>query len=72
MDGALKAVFFELRQSDELQGVGMGGFQDDGWCNTRLLRFPPAEGAQTPAIAGLEPRKAVLWQGRDQVIAPCF
>lgn len=69
MHRALVAVFFKLRQGHELERIRTGRFKDDRKSHSGLQCFPPAKRAPAPAVARLQAGKAVLRQGRAQVIA---
>ena len=58
-----------MRQIDDGEGLVVRGFQHDRRCDTHLPRFFPARRAQTPFVAGFEPRKLKFRSRRDQVIA---
>ena len=46
----------------------MGAGQNHWRRNARCQRFFPAQGAQAPAVIGLEARKPMLGPGRDEVV----
>jgi hypothetical protein len=64
-DGVLNEEF----EGNNLEGVLVGGFENDGAGGSRLLDLEPAGGADTPAISGFEAGEAELWHGCAEVIA---
>ena len=56
-------------ERDNLEGGLVGRFEDDGAGGSSLLDLEPASSADTPAVAGLEAREAVLGHGRAEVVA---
>jgi hypothetical protein len=64
-DGVLNEEF----EGNDLEGVLVGSFEDDGAGGSRLLDLEPAGGADTPAISGFEAGEAELWHGCAEVIA---
>ena len=59
-------------EGDNLEGGLVGRFQDDGAGGSSLLDLEPAGSADTPAVAGLEAREAVLRHGSAEVVAKSF
>ncbi len=53
-------------EGNDLEGVLVGGFQDDGAGCPRLLDLEPTSGADTPPVARLEAGEPVLgvWSGK--------
>jgi hypothetical protein len=66
------SVLDEQLEGNDLEGVLVGGFEDDGACGTSLLNLKPAGGTDTPAISGFETSKAELWHGSAEVVAEGF
>ena len=62
-------VLDEELEGDDLEGVLVGGFEDDGAGCSGLLDLEPAGGAEAPAVAGLEAVEAVLRHGGGEVVA---
>jgi hypothetical protein len=56
-------------EGNDLEGVLVGGFEDDGACGSGLLDLKPAGGTDTPAISGFEASEAELRHGGAEVIA---
>jgi hypothetical protein len=56
-------------KGDDLEGVLVGGFEDDGAGCSGLLDLEPAGGADAPAVAGFEAGKAVLRHGGGEIVA---
>jgi hypothetical protein len=59
-----------LLQRDEFKGFGVRAFQHHRRGHAGFKGFLPAAGAQAPAVAGFEARKAVFGARGDQVVAP--
>ena len=59
----------QVFEADEFERAVVGAFQDDRWGQIGLQSLPPAQGADAPAVAGLESGKAPLGLGCDEVIA---
>jgi hypothetical protein len=66
------SVLDEQLEGNDLEGVLVGGFEDDGACGASLLNLKPAGGANTPAISGFESSEAELRHGGAEVVAECF
>jgi hypothetical protein len=66
------SVLDEQLEGNDLEGVLMGGFEDDGACGASLLNLKPAGGADTPAISGFEASEAELRHGGAEVVAESF
>jgi hypothetical protein len=64
-DGVLNEEF----EGNNLEGVLVGGFEDDGACGSGLLDLKPAGGTDTPAISGFEASKSELRHGGAEVVA---
>jgi hypothetical protein len=64
-DGVLNQ---ELERYD-LEGVFVGGFEDDGAGGSYLLDLQPAGSTDAPAVAGFEAGKAELRHGSAEVVA---
>ena len=56
-------------EGDDLQGVLMGGFEDDLAGGSGLLDLQPASGADAPTVAGLEAGKAPVRVRGAEIIA---
>jgi hypothetical protein len=63
------SVLNEELEGNDLEGVLVGGFENDGAGGTGLLDLKPAGGADTPAISGFEAGKSELWHGGAEVVA---
>src|SRR5258708_33488636 len=59
----------EELEGNDLEGVLVGGFEDDGAGCSGLLDLQPAGGADAPAVARLEAGEAELGHGRGEVVA---
>ena len=59
----------EIIEVDEFQRGDVGGFKVDGWRDTGIEGFLPAQHTQAPLVAGLEAGEVIFWVRRDQVIA---
>jgi hypothetical protein len=57
----------ELERYD-LEGVFVGGFEDDGAGGSGLLDLQPAGGTDAPAVAGFEAGEAELRHGSAEVV----
>jgi hypothetical protein len=64
-DGVLE----EDIEGDDIEGVLVGGFEDDGAGSAGALDLEPSGGADAPAVACLEAGKAVLGHGRGEIVA---
>jgi hypothetical protein len=62
-------VLDENLEGNDLEGVLVGGLEDDGTSGSGLLDLEPARGTDAPAVARFEAGKAVLWHGRDEIVA---
>jgi len=67
-DGVLDEKF----EGDDLKGIFVGGFEEDGAGCSCLLDLKPASGADAPSIAGLKSGKAVLRHRGGEVVAKGF
>ena len=56
-------------EGNDLQRVLVGGLKDDRTGRSGLLHLQPARGTDAPAVAGLEPRKAILRERRGKIVA---
>jgi hypothetical protein len=65
-------VLDEELEGDNLEGVLVGGFEDDGAGGSGLLDLEPAGGADTPAISGFEAGKSELRHRGAEVVAQGF
>ena len=65
-------VLDEELEGDDLEGVLVGGFEDDGAGCSGLLDLQPAGGADAPAVAGFEAGEAVLGHGGGEIVAEGF
>ena len=59
-------VLDEELEGDDLEGVLVGGFEDDGAGGSGLLYLEPARGADAPAIAGFEAGKPYCGMGVER------
>ncbi len=59
----------QLLKRDEIECALVRGFQNNGGRHTRIKRFSPAHGAQTPAVIGFQSVKAVFGACGHQIIA---
>jgi hypothetical protein len=64
-DGVLDEEF----ERNNLEGVLVGGFKDDGAGSACLLNLKPACGTDTPAVTGFESSEAVMRHGGAEVVA---
>ena len=55
-----------------LEGVLVGGFEDDGAGGAGLADLEPAGGADAPAVAGFEAGEAEVRHGGGEVVAEAF
>ncbi len=62
-------VLDEKLEGDDLEGVLVGGFEDDRAGSTGLLDLQPSGSTDAPAVAGFETGKAKLRHGRAEVVA---
>jgi hypothetical protein len=62
-------VLLERSERNDLEGTFMGGRQHDERGRAILVRPQPVQRGYAPAVAGHEPREAVLRHRGDQVIA---
>ena len=62
-------VLDQKLERNDLEGVFVGCFEDDGARSAGLLDLEPARCTEAPAVAGFQARKAVLRHGRAQVVA---
>lgn len=62
-------VLNEKLKWDDLEGVLVGGFENDWTSGAGLLDLEPAGGADAPAVARLEAGEAELGHGSDEVVA---
>jgi hypothetical protein len=65
-------VLDEKLKGNNLEGVLVGGFQDDGAGCTSLLNLKPARSTEAPAVTGFEACEAVLRYGSAEVVAKGF
>jgi hypothetical protein len=63
------SVLDKQLEGNDLEGVLVSGFEDDGACGASLLNLKPAGGADTPAISRLEASEAELRHGGAEVVA---
>ena len=61
-------VWLQHGQVDHLQRSGIGGGQYHRWSHPGIVGLEPTLRDHAPAIAGLQTRKAILGNWRDQVI----
>jgi hypothetical protein len=66
------SVLDQQLEGNDLEGVLVGGFEDDGACGASLLDLKPAGGADTPAISRFEAGKSELRHGSAEVVAEGF
>lgn len=64
-----RGVRLEVFEGDELEGVDVGGFENDWWSEIRFEGFGPAGNAEAPAIAGIEPGKLVFGDRGGEIVA---
>ncbi len=67
--GGDDSVLNEELEGDDLEGVLVGGFEDDGAGGSGLLDLQPAGGADAPAVSGFEAGEAVLGHGGGEIVA---
>jgi hypothetical protein len=67
-DGELDEEF----EWDDLEGVFVGGFEDDGAGCSGLLDLQPTGGTDAPAVAWFEAGEAVLGHGGGEIVAEGF
>jgi hypothetical protein len=65
-------VLDEELEGNDLEGVLVSGFEDDGAGSASLLNLKPAGGADTPAVSGFEASEAELRHGGAEVVAEGF
>src|SRR5262249_25400908 len=70
--GKIDGVALQVLKRDDLERRLMGRCENDTRCAACLQRLAPARGAQAPAVAGLEPRKAKVELRRRQIVAARF
>ena len=61
-------MWLQHGQVDHLQRSGIGGGQYHRWSHPGIVGLEPTLRNHAPAIAGLQTRKAILGNWRDQVI----
>jgi len=66
------SVLDKKLEGDNLEGVLVSGFEDDGAGRSRLLDLQPASGTDAPAVAGFETGEAELRHGSAEIIAQGF
>ena len=66
------SVLDKQLEGNDLEGVLVGRFEDDGACGASLLNLKPAGGADTPTISGFEASEAELRHRRAEVVAEGF
>jgi hypothetical protein len=59
-------------EGNNLEGIFVGGFEDDGASSAGLLDLEPARGTDTPAVSGFEAGEAKLRHGSAEIIAEGF
>jgi hypothetical protein len=59
-------------EGDNLEGIFVGGFEDDGASSAGLLDLEPARGTDTPAVSGFEAGEAKLRHGSAEIVAEGF
>ena len=59
-------------EGDDLEGVLVGGFEDDRARSARLLDLQPASSTHTPAVTRLQARETVLQHRGGEVVAKSF
>ena len=57
---------------DDLEGVFVGGFEDDRAGGSSLLNLQPAGGTDAPAVAGFEAGETELGHGGAEIVAEGF
>ena len=62
-------VLDEKFKGNDLQGVLVSGFEDDGTSGSCLLDLEPASRTDAPAIAGLEAGETELRHGGAEIVA---
>jgi hypothetical protein len=62
-------VLNEEFEGNDLQGVLVGGFEDDGAGSAGLLNLKPARRADAPAVAWLQTSEAELRHGGAEIVA---
>jgi hypothetical protein len=67
-DGVLDQKF----ERNDLEGVFVGGFEDDWAGGSGLLDLQPASGTDAPAVAGFEAGETELGHGGAEVVAEGF
>jgi hypothetical protein len=66
------SVLNEQLEGNDLEGVLVGGFENNGACGASLLNLKPAGGADTPAISRFETGEAELRHGGAEIVAEGF
>src|SRR6202044_4275053 len=62
----------EELEGNDLEGVLVGGFEDDGAGCSGLLDLQPTGGADAPAVSWFEAGEAVLGHGGREIVAEGF
>jgi hypothetical protein len=62
-------VLDQKLEGNDLEGVFVGGFEDDRAGGSGTLDIEPAGGANTPPVAGFEAGETVLRHGGTEVVA---
>lgn len=62
-------VLDQKLEGNDLEGVLVGGLEDDRAGGSRLLDLQPARGTDTPAVAGFETGETELRHGGAEVVA---